>query len=64
MWIPLNTVRAGDPCPSECGGRLYPLRNPGVVIRVTSNALATVYRYLLQRWRCNCCGDVNIITIS
>lgn len=56
--ISLDTVQAGDECFSQCGGRLYPLQNPGVVIRVTGNALATVRRYLLERWRCNLCGDV------
>jgi len=56
--VALGTSQAGDECPSHCGGRLYPLKNPGVVIRVTGNALATVQRYILERLRCNLCGDV------
>ena len=56
--VPLNTVQVGDECPGQCGGRLYSLKNPGLVIRVTGNALATVQRYILERLRCNLCGDV------
>ncbi len=37
---------------------LYPLKHPGVVIRITGNALATVHRYLLDKLRCNLCGEV------
>ena len=56
--VSLNTVQAGDECPGQCGGHLYSLRNPGVVIRITGNALATVHRYILEKLRCNLCGDV------
>ncbi len=56
--VSLSTVQAGDECPGQCGGRLYPLKNPGMVIRVTGNALATVHRYILEKLRCHLCGDV------
>ena len=58
--VALGTSKAGDECPGRCGGHLYPLKNPGVVIRVTGNALATVHRYILEKLRCHLCGEVVI----
>ncbi len=56
--IALDIFQAGNECPDGCGGHLYPLKHPGVVIRITGNALATVHRYLLDKLRCNLCGEV------
>ena len=32
IHLPHDSLKAGDPCPTECGGRLYALK-PGAVIR-------------------------------
>ena len=56
--VDLGTSQVSDECPGHCGGHLYPLKHPGVVIRITGNALATVHRYILQRLRCNLCSEV------
>lgn len=51
-------LQAGDACPMDCGGRLYALKNPGIIIRVSGNALATVRRYHCEKVRCALCGKV------
>jgi hypothetical protein len=51
--------KAGDPCPDEqCGGKVYPQRDPGVWVRIKGQAplAATVYEW--EKLRCNLCGDV------
>ena len=52
------TLKRGDRC-AECGkGTLYPLKEPGVRVRIVWQApiQATVYR--LERLRCNLCQEV------
>ena len=41
-------LKAGDPCPLECGGSLYEVPS-GVIIRVTGSPIATATRYLLEK---------------
>lgn len=55
--LPLG-LQAGDACPTGCGGRLYLLKKPGIIIRVSGNALATVRRYQCEKARCALCGEV------
>ena len=46
----------GGVCPADaCGGRLYEISEPGVVIRVTGAPLASATRYNLQKLRCSIC---------
>src|SRR3990167_7878394 len=52
------SLKAGDPCPSECGGKLYqPNDDPGSVIRVKGQSCAHVVRYEFDKLRCALCGD-------
>ena len=52
------SLKAGDACPLECGGRLYqPDENPGSVIRVKGQSCAHVVRYDFDKLRCALCGD-------
>lgn len=54
-----TSLQAGDPCPTECGGKLYPLDDdPGVIIRVMGQSCAHVIRYEFERLRCALCGEV------
>lgn len=51
-------LKIGDDCPTDCGGKLYPQKKPGILIRVTGNPLATVRKYELEKFRCGLCGDI------
>lgn len=56
--VPHTQLKVGDPCPTDCGGKLYRLKNPGILIRITGNSLATVTKYELEKLRCALCGDI------
>jgi transposase len=46
VTVPHASLKAGDPCPDGlCGGKVYPLRDPGVLVRIQGQAplAATVY---------------------
>ena len=54
-----GSLKAGDPCPDEqCGGRVYPQRDPGVLVRIKGQAPIAATVYELEKLRCNLCGDV------
>lgn len=53
----LLNLTVGDDCPWLCGGRLGPYK-PGVIVRVKGQNLAQVYRYHLEKLRCNLCGAI------
>ncbi len=53
------TLSPGDTCPAvACGGRLYEMTEPGVVVRVTGSPLAMATRYELQKLRCSICEGI------
>ncbi len=49
-------LKAGGPCPLECGGSLYKVPS-GVIIRITGSPIATATRYLLEKLRCSLCTE-------
>lgn len=49
------TLKPGDPCLEECGGKLYSI-DPGIFIRITGQDIAKVTRYHIEKLRCNTCG--------
>ena len=52
----LPDLKPGDTCPEEaCNGRLYEMSEPGVLIQITGNPMATATRYNLQKLRCSVC---------
>jgi hypothetical protein len=51
------TLKTGDSCPENCGGRLYKI-NPGVFIRIVGQNIASVIRYQAEKFRCASCGLV------
>src|SRR5437899_4156389 len=52
------TLKPGDRC-AECGkGKLCPLKEPGVRVRIVGQAPIQATVYELERMRCNLCGDV------
>lgn len=49
-----ESLKAGDPCPEGCGGKLYSYL-PGVVIRITGNPIITAKKYVIEKLRCALC---------
>src|SRR5664279_4960537 len=57
--VPHGSLKAGDPCPDEqCGGKVYPQRDPGLLVRIKGQAPIAATVYELEKLRCNLCGDV------
>jgi len=56
--VPHASLKKGDPCPLGCGGKLYPLRDPKVLLRIHGQAPIAATQYELERLRCHSCGDV------
>jgi transposase len=55
-----ETLKAGDPCPACTEGKLYELRVPAVIVRVTGQAPLGALVCECQRLRCNPCGEVYV----
>lgn len=51
-------LKKGDACPLECGGKLYPLREPKVLLRIRGQAPIAATQYELERLRCHSCGEI------
>lgn len=57
--VPHATLQAGDPCPDpRCNGKVYPQREPGVLVRIKGQAPIAATVYELEKLRCNLCGNV------
>lgn len=56
--VPHASLKKGDPCPQGCGGKLYPQRDPAVLLRIHGQAPIAATRYDLERLRCHSCGEV------
>lgn len=53
-----DDLNPGDPCPTECGGRLYSIPiTPGGIIRIYGQSSARIVSYRFHRLRCALCGD-------
>lgn len=52
------SLKVGDPCPACHEGKVYPMAEPAVLLRVTAMAPLRATRYDLDRLRCNGCLDV------
>ena len=51
-------MKPGQRCP-RCGkGKIYRIKEPAVVVRITGQAPLQATVYEMQRWRCNLCGEV------
>jgi len=55
ITLTIDDMKAGDFCPTACGGML---RNyePGHFIRIKGQNFAKVYRYTIDKLRCDLCG--------
>jgi len=56
--VPHASLKPGDVCPDECGGKVYPQRDPGLLVRIKGQPPLAAAVYELQKLRCNLCGNV------
>lgn len=56
--VPHGSLNAGDPCPDCQRGKVYPQRDPGVLVRIQGQAPIAATVYELEKLRCNLCGEV------
>ena len=54
--VPHASLKTGDPCPDGCGGKVYPQREPGVLVRIQGQPPLAAAIYELEKLRCNLCG--------
>ena len=52
-----ESLKPGDPCPENCGGRVYAV-DPKTTVCLTGHALASATKYLQGQCRCALCGKV------
>jgi transposase len=56
---PHGTLKSGDPCPeTDCTGKVYPLSDPGLLVRIKGLPPLGATVYELEKLRCNLCGTV------
>ncbi len=53
-----DTLKPGDNCPACLKGRVYEIKEPKRVVRITGNAPLSGTVYEMQRLRCNLCGEM------
>jgi hypothetical protein len=58
VHIPHASLKAGDRCPDCDRGKVYPQREPGVLVRLIGRAPVEATVYELEKLRCNLCGEV------
>jgi transposase len=58
IQVPHPDLAAGDPCPESPKGKVYPLAEPAVLVRVVGMSPLSAKVVELDRLRCNCCGEV------
>ena len=52
------TLKPGDDCPACLKGKVYEMKVPKKVVRITGNAPLAGTLYEMQRLRCNLCGEI------
>ncbi|KGP62324.1 hypothetical protein EP47_01770 [Legionella norrlandica] len=52
----MESLSAGQLCPHRCGGRLYSI-NPGILINIKGQNLASVDKYWIEKLRCALCPE-------
>jgi transposase len=56
--VPHPTLHGGDCCPGCAKGKVYPLAEPAMLVRITGMAPLGATVYEGDRLRCNLCGEV------
>jgi transposase len=52
------SLKPGERCPKCQKGKIYRIKEPAVLVRITGQAPLQATVYELERWRCNLCGEV------
>ena len=58
VTCPHGTLKPGDVCPECKKGKVYPLPDPGLMVRITGQAPLAATIYALEKLRCNLCSKV------
>jgi transposase len=58
VQVPHLALHQGDRCPECQRGKVYPLKEPGLLVRMRGQAPITGTVYELEKLRCNLCGEV------
>lgn len=58
VQVPHTSLHAADSCPGCARGKVYPLRPPAELVRITGMAPLGATVYECERLRCNLCGEV------
>ena len=58
ITVPHSSLHGGEKCPGCLGGKVYPLSQPLVLVRVRGMAPLQAMLYECGRLRCNLCGEV------
>ena len=58
MKVSHESLKPGDPCPECPKGKVYPMKDPAVLVRVTGMAPLQALVCEMERLRCNLCGTV------
>ena len=56
--VPHGSLHQGDRCPECQRGKVYPLRDPGLLVRIKGQPPIEATVYELEKLRCNLCGEV------
>jgi transposase len=56
--VPHASLKPGERCPKCEKGKIYRIKEPAVLVRITGQAPLQATIYELERWRCNLCGQV------
>jgi transposase len=56
--VPHRTLKIGDNCPGCLKGKLYEMKVPKLIVRVTGKAPLQAIVYQMQKLRCNLCGEI------
>jgi hypothetical protein len=56
--VPHESLKSGDPCPECEKGKVYEMKDPKVLVRVSGMAPINATLFELERLRCNLCGEV------
>lgn len=56
--VPIQNLKAGEPCRECPKGKLYPVKKSGTLVRFVGMAPLAAKIYELEKLRCNLCGEV------
>jgi transposase len=64
ITVPHPAMKTGNTCPGCERGKVYPLAEPGVVIRITGGAPLQSQVWETEKLRCNLCGEIFAAPLS